>query len=111
MGTNLVHYVPVFGSTLQDLLIGGDQIGQETLLRFYALHVAVLPAALAVLLVVHIWRVRKDGFAVRRGGTGAFAEDAPTRPPRGRAASRTARPRCRRRRSACACSAWSTASR
>src|SRR6266480_1537777 len=25
VGTNLVHYVPLVGSTLQDLLIGGDQ--------------------------------------------------------------------------------------
>ena len=43
VGTGLVHYVPVIGGKLQDLLIGGDQIGQNTLLRFYALHVAVLP--------------------------------------------------------------------
>src|SRR6516225_2128253 len=36
VGTNLVHYVPLVGGKLQDLLIGGDQIGQATLLRFYA---------------------------------------------------------------------------
>ncbi len=29
VGTNLVHYVPVVGNTLQDLLIGGDQVGAE----------------------------------------------------------------------------------
>jgi quinol-cytochrome oxidoreductase complex cytochrome b subunit len=73
--------VPLFGNTVRDLLIGGDQIGQVTLLRFYALHVAVLPIALVVLLSVHIWRVRKDGFAVRRGGTGAFADGATLPPP------------------------------
>ena len=73
---NLVHYVPVVGGKLQDLLIGGDQIGQSTLLRFYALHVAVLPIALVLLLAVHIWRVRKDGFAVERSNVGAFAEEA-----------------------------------
>jgi quinol-cytochrome oxidoreductase complex cytochrome b subunit len=76
VGTNLVSYVPLLGSQLRDLLIGGDQIGQATLQRFYALHVAVLPCALALVLMVHIWRVRKDGFAVKRGGTGAFAEEA-----------------------------------
>jgi quinol-cytochrome oxidoreductase complex cytochrome b subunit len=76
VGTNLVHYVPVFGKVFQDLLIGGEQIGQSTLLRFYALHVAVLPAALVMLLSVHIWRVRKDGFAVQRSNVGAFAEEA-----------------------------------
>jgi quinol-cytochrome oxidoreductase complex cytochrome b subunit len=76
VGTNLVGDVPLVGKLLSDLLIGGDQIGQATLQRFYALHVAVLPLLLAVVLMVHIWRVRKDGFAVRRGGTGAFAEEA-----------------------------------
>jgi quinol-cytochrome oxidoreductase complex cytochrome b subunit len=76
VGTSLVHYVPVLGGKLSDILIGGEQIGQATLQRFYALHVAVLPVLLALLLMVHIWRVRKDGFAVRRGGTGAFAEEA-----------------------------------
>jgi quinol-cytochrome oxidoreductase complex cytochrome b subunit len=76
VGTNLVHYVPVLGSTLQDLLIGGDQIGPSTLLRFYALHVAVLPGLVIVMLSVHIWRVRKDGFAVKRSNPGAFQEEA-----------------------------------
>src|SRR5512132_2877971 len=81
VGTNLVHYVPAIGSTLQDLLIGGDQIGPNTLLRFYALHVAVLPGLVIVMLAVHIWRVRKDGFAVERPSVGAFAEEATNRAP------------------------------
>jgi quinol-cytochrome oxidoreductase complex cytochrome b subunit len=76
VGTNLVNYIPVVGGIVRDLLIGGEQIGQATLIRFYALHVAVLPVGLAMFLMVHIWRVRKDGFAVRRGGVGAFAEEA-----------------------------------
>jgi quinol-cytochrome oxidoreductase complex cytochrome b subunit len=76
VGTNLVDYVPVIGDLLSGLLIGGEQIGQATLVRFYALHVAVLPGALGLLLMVHIWRVRKDGFAVKRGGIGAFSEGA-----------------------------------
>lgn len=76
VGTNLVHYVPLVGGTLQNLLIGGPQVGQNTLLRFYALHVAVLPMVLALMLVVHIWRVRKDGFAVERTSVGAFSEEA-----------------------------------
>jgi len=76
VGTNLVSYVPLLGGVLTDLLIGGPQIGQPTLLRFYALHVAVLPLAVALMLMVHIWRVRKDGFAVRRSSAGAFAEEA-----------------------------------
>ncbi len=80
VGTNLVKYVPIIGNPTQNLLIGGDQIGQSTLLRFYALHVAVLPAALVMILGVHIWRVRKDGFAVQRSNVGAFEEDAVAQP-------------------------------
>ncbi len=80
VGTNLVGYVPLVGDQLQKLLIGGEQIGQTTLLRFYALHVAVLPAALVMILGIHIWRVRKDGFAVRRANVGAFEEAATAQP-------------------------------
>jgi quinol-cytochrome oxidoreductase complex cytochrome b subunit len=79
VGTNLVHYVPLIGGHLQDLLIGGPQVGQNTLLRFYALHVAVLPLLLVLMLTVHIWRVRKDGFAVERTSVGAFSEEATER--------------------------------
>jgi len=76
VGTGLVHYIPLLGSSIQKLLIGGPQVGQNTLLRFYALHVAVLPMLLVLMLVVHIWRVRKDGFAVQRSNVGAFGEEA-----------------------------------
>jgi quinol-cytochrome oxidoreductase complex cytochrome b subunit len=79
VGTSLVHYVPLVGNQLQNLLIGGDQVGQTTLLRFYVLHVALLPGALVLVLCVHIWRVRKDGFAVHRHSVGAFAEEATER--------------------------------
>ena len=80
VGTGLVHYIPLVGGKTQDLLIGGPQVGQNTLLRFYALHVAVLPMLLVLMLAIHIWRVRKDGFAVQRTSVGAFAEEATERP-------------------------------
>jgi quinol-cytochrome oxidoreductase complex cytochrome b subunit len=80
VGTNLVNYVPAVGRILRDLLLGGAQIGQATLLRFYALHVVVLPLTLTVLLALHIWRVRKDGFAVQQPASGTFAEEATERP-------------------------------
>jgi quinol-cytochrome oxidoreductase complex cytochrome b subunit len=79
VGTNLVNYVPAVGRILRDLLLGDAQIGQATLLRFYALHVVVLPLALTGLLALHIWRVRKDGFAVQQPTSGTFAEEATER--------------------------------
>jgi quinol-cytochrome oxidoreductase complex cytochrome b subunit len=47
------------------LLLGSDEVGEEALIRFYLLHVMILPLALVMLLAVHIWRVRKDGGLAR----------------------------------------------
>lgn len=47
------------------LLLGSDTVGPEALIRFYLLHVMLLPLALAALVAVHFWRIRKDGGLVR----------------------------------------------
>jgi len=47
------------------LLLGSDTVGAEALIRFYLFHVMLLPLALAALLAVHFWRVRKDGGLAR----------------------------------------------
>jgi quinol-cytochrome oxidoreductase complex cytochrome b subunit len=75
VGADLLRYVPLAGGTLRDFVLGGPRIGQATLLRFYVLHVVVLTVAFSLLMAVHIWRVRKDGFAVGDA-------DAPGRAPR-----------------------------
>ena len=49
------------GPAIRELLIGGRAIEQATLIRFYVLHVIVLPGALGVLFAYHMWRIRKDG--------------------------------------------------
>lgn len=47
------------------LLLGSDEVGAEALIRFYLLHVMILPLGLAALVAVHFWRIRKDGGLVR----------------------------------------------
>jgi len=47
------------------LLLGSDVVGPEALIRFYLLHVMILPLGLAALAAVHFWRIRKDGGIVR----------------------------------------------
>jgi quinol-cytochrome oxidoreductase complex cytochrome b subunit len=47
------------------LLLGSDAVGPEALIRFYLLHVMLLPLALAALVAVHFWRIRKDGGLAR----------------------------------------------
>jgi quinol-cytochrome oxidoreductase complex cytochrome b subunit len=49
------------GSDARYLLLGGRFVGESTLLRFYVLHCIALPLAVALLIAVHFWRVRKDG--------------------------------------------------
>lgn len=61
VGTNMAGATPVIGNWVRFLLIGGYDVGQNTLLRFYTLHAILLPLAAGVLLAVHFWRVRKDG--------------------------------------------------
>ena len=39
----------------------GTFVGEGALLRFYVLHCVGFPLAIAVLMAVHFWRVRKDG--------------------------------------------------
>ncbi len=53
------------GAFQKRLLLGADFVGEDALIRFYVLHVLVLPALLAVLLGVHFWRIRKDGGLAR----------------------------------------------
>jgi quinol-cytochrome oxidoreductase complex cytochrome b subunit len=61
VGTSIVGYVPLIGDDLKFLLLGGHEIGQAAVLRFYVLHCLILPLAAAFAIALHFWRVRKDG--------------------------------------------------
>lgn len=60
VGTSMAAFVPWIGATAKDVLIGSDEVGSETLLRFYVLHVAVLPTITIAAVTLHLWRWRKD---------------------------------------------------
>ena len=61
VGTQLAQYAPIVGPQIRFLLIGGYEVGQNGLLRFYTLHVIFLPLATALMMAAHFWRIRKDG--------------------------------------------------
>src|SRR5262249_51312266 len=61
IGTNMANYAPLLNKPSQLLLLAGIEVGQNTLLRFYVLHVILMPLAAAIFLAVHFWRIRKDG--------------------------------------------------
>ncbi len=59
--TGMFEYIPGIGEWMQALVRGGDDIGAATLSIFFAIHTAVIPACLLVLMPFHFWRVRKAG--------------------------------------------------
>jgi quinol-cytochrome oxidoreductase complex cytochrome b subunit len=59
----------MIGDIQKELLLGASTVGQEALIRFYLLHVMILPLVMGVLISVHIWRIRKDGGLARPEGT------------------------------------------
>ena len=61
VGTNIAGYAPVIGPATRTILLGGASVGQEALIRFYTLHIAVLPLVILLLVTIHLWRIRKDG--------------------------------------------------
>lgn len=80
VGTNIASSIPLVGPKIRELLIGGRSIEQPTLIRFYALHVIVLPAALGALFAYHMWRVRKDG-GLARVDRAALLKEPSEKPP------------------------------
>ncbi len=50
VGTSVAAYFPVLGDLVRALLLGGETVTEQTLLRFYVLHVVLLPFALALFL-------------------------------------------------------------
>ena len=74
VGTSIAGYAPVIGQKLRFLMLGGHTVGQEALIRFYVLHVIVLPGLAVLMIALHLWRVRKDGGLSRPDEPGDVVE-------------------------------------
>jgi quinol-cytochrome oxidoreductase complex cytochrome b subunit len=61
VGTQMATYAPLVPGESSFVLLGGIEVGQGTLIRFYVMHVIAFPLITAIFLVVHFWRIRKDG--------------------------------------------------
>jgi ubiquinol-cytochrome c reductase cytochrome b subunit len=59
---------PLIGAQIRELAIGGNEYGNLTLTRFYALHVVVLPAIVLLGVVGHVALARRHGPTVLRHG-------------------------------------------
>jgi quinol-cytochrome oxidoreductase complex cytochrome b subunit len=61
VGAAIAGYAPIVGDTIRQFLLGGEAVGQEALVRFYVLHVTILPGLMSIFIAIHFWRIRKDG--------------------------------------------------
>jgi cytochrome b-561 len=80
VGTNIAAAIPWVGPQIREVLIGGRNIDQPTLIRFYVLHVVVLPGLLGALFAWHMWRIRKDGGLARVDREATLREKAEEEP-------------------------------
>jgi quinol-cytochrome oxidoreductase complex cytochrome b subunit len=61
VGSQMATYAPLLSRESSIFILGGIEVGQNTLLRFYVFHVIAFPLLAAIFMVVHFWRIRKDG--------------------------------------------------
>jgi len=61
VATNSANAIPVIGSYLVEFLRGSKLVGPPTLGRFFALHVAVIPAGMAALIGAHLFFLKRTG--------------------------------------------------
>ncbi len=71
VSTQIAAKAPLIGGYLDRLLGGGGRVGVVTYARFYALHILLLPALLSLLVLLHVYLVRKHGVAPVPGDSGA----------------------------------------
>lgn len=63
VATSFPGSVPLIGDWLVNFMRGGDLVSQETLGRFFAMHVSLIPFTLLLLIAVHIFVMRRTGIS------------------------------------------------
>jgi ubiquinol-cytochrome c reductase cytochrome b subunit len=66
VATNIMGGAPVLGPYIQKVVVGGTDYGNQTLTRFYGLHVGVLPALFVMSLAGHVALFRRHGLTPPR---------------------------------------------
>ena len=61
VGVNINGTGPLIGPYLSDFLRAGPEFGADTLSRFYAIHMLIVPGAIAALIGAHLYLVAKLG--------------------------------------------------
>jgi cytochrome b6 len=63
VGTEIAAKVPLIGTLLSQILRGGNEVGDATLGRFFAIHISILPFLLTFLMLVHLMMVQIQGMS------------------------------------------------
>jgi len=71
VGSNIMSSIPLVGNWLRFTLLGGNTVNANALLRFYVLHTMILPLTVILLVVIHLWRLHRDGGMYEVGAHGA----------------------------------------
>ncbi len=79
VGTSILSYVPLVGEWLTRLALGGPEVGANTLLNFYSMHISFIPLLIFGMMSYHFWRVRKDGGLTLPKGLDELEEPKPER--------------------------------
>jgi cytochrome b6 len=61
VGSNIASAAPIMGAKMRFLMLGGNMVNANALLRFYVLHCMILPLVAIMFIAIHFWRIRKDG--------------------------------------------------
>jgi len=61
VAANMTSSVPLVGEAMARMMRGGEAVGADTLTRFFVFHIAVFPAILSALMILHIVQIRMHG--------------------------------------------------
>ncbi len=64
VGTDIPRVIPGIGRWISQFLRGGEDVGADTLTRFFIFHVCVLPLALLLFVGFHLFLIQKLGMSL-----------------------------------------------
>ncbi|MGZ5499389.1 MAG: cytochrome b, partial [Candidatus Aminicenantales bacterium] len=70
VGTDIAGSLPLIGPWLKTVILGGPEVGQATLSRFYWFHVALLPVVALAIIAIHVLLVQTLGMSKPIGERG-----------------------------------------
>jgi quinol-cytochrome oxidoreductase complex cytochrome b subunit len=80
VGININGTAPFVGSFLSQILRGGAEINGDTISRFYAIHMLLLPGALFALIGLHLYLIVRLGVTSPPWSKDAAGRDRPPEP-------------------------------